>query len=197
MPDDAKALWTYKPRADGIIPLNLDNNMWNWLFKYRSVIRLVEELPQPEFKIFIPREVEIEHQAIPKSEDKLALTDFIGDTISECDIETTAHFGFAAEAGEVERCGGFNFGTFIELDEVHRIDEMRNFYGSRRPSGLARDEADVQLANQSCYTVVLSRDSKAGPLTYAKERGGKVLFVDDRHAQPGALRAAVHFLLGS
>jgi hypothetical protein len=187
--------WGYRPRADGVISITLDSNMWNWLYKHCSSVRLVEELPQPRFEIFIPREVEIEHLAIPEKEEKRSLRQFIADTIAECRVQTTSYFGFGAEEGEVDRHGTFGFGTFIELDEVRRLEEMRHFYGTRRPSGLARDEGDVMLANQSCFSVVLSCDSKPGPLTYAQERGGKVLFVDERHARQDALRMAVLALL--
>jgi hypothetical protein len=183
--------WGYRSRADGVISITLDNNMWDWLYNHRSSVRLVEELPQPGFEIFIPREVEIEHLAIPEKGGKQALRQFIADTIAECRIQTTSYFGFAAEDGEVERHGTFGFGTFIELDEVRRLQEMRHFYGTRRPSGLARDEGDVMLANQSCFSVVLSCDSKPGALRYAQERGGKVLFVDVCNARKDALRAAV------
>lgn len=187
--------WRFRPRADGVIPVNLDNNMWDWLFEQRTCVRLSEELPRPRFQIFIPREVEIEHQSIPV--EKQELRKFIDDTITENGIQTTRFFGFAAKDGEVERCGSFGFGTFIELDEVARLEEMRNFHGRPRPTGLARNEGDVMLASQSCYSVVLSRDSKPGALMYARERGGKVLTVDNRHVGQGSLRAAILALLES
>lgn len=183
--------WRYRYRPDGIHSITLDSNIWNWLYKHRSNVRLLDELPRPKFEIFMPREVEIEHLAIPREGEKRALRQFISDSIAECRITTTSYFGFAAEQGEVERHGTFGVGTFIELDDVRRLEEMRHFYGARRPSGLARDEGDVMLANQSCSSVVLSCDSKPGPLTYARERGGKILFVDACHARQGALRAAV------
>lgn len=198
MNDEAyRDIWSYKPRADGVISVTLDNNMWNWLYEHRSSIRLAEELPQLQFAIFIPREVEIEHLAIPDKEEKQSLKQFIAETIVECDVQTTSYFGFAAPEGEVDRHGAFGVGTFIELEEVHRLGEMRHFYGRRRPSGLARNEADVMLASQSCSSVVLSCDSKPGPLTYAQERGGKVLFVDGSHARRDALGAAILTLVGN
>ena len=45
-------------------------------------------------------------------------------------------------------------------------------------------------------SVVLTRDNEPGPLQFAREQGGKVLFVNDRHAFPGSLAAAILDTLG-
>jgi hypothetical protein len=45
------------------IDVHLDSNVWNFLFDRR--IDLSDELPAPEFRLLIPREIELEIQPIP------------------------------------------------------------------------------------------------------------------------------------
>jgi hypothetical protein len=85
--------WKYTKRGDGLIAVTLDNNAWDFLFS--KEIDLANELPSGEFAIFITREVEIESRAIPDSESKAMLKDYIARTITRCGIRTTAVFGFA------------------------------------------------------------------------------------------------------
>jgi hypothetical protein len=173
--------------------VSLDNNIWDWLFDRQDTFRLSEELPSNRFVLVIPREVEIEHQAIPVHKPgKLEKRDFIAETIRSCGIRTVGYFGFAMPPGVVNRCLGFNHGTWMsELDRA-RTQAMRHFLESKeRPTGLAGNETDLRLAVLAFSSVVLTRDSEPGPLQFARQRGGKVLLVNDQHALPGCLATAI------
>jgi hypothetical protein len=186
-------LWQYQPRPDGLVAVSLDNNMWDWLFGHRDAFKLSEALPSDRFVLFIPREVEIEHLAIPKdTQERLEKRDFIIDTIRSCRIKTTGFFGFAPPPGVVDRCLGFDQGTWrSDLDHA-RMDALRPYLKQRtRPSGLVGNETDLMLAVLAFSSVVLTRDQKPGPLQFAREQGGKVLLVNDGHAIPGCLATAV------
>lgn len=191
-------LWRYQPRPDGLVSVSLDNNIWDWLFGHRDILRLSEELPSDRFVLFIPREVEIEHQAIPVHKPgKLEKRDFIAETIRHCGIRTIGDLGFAAPPGVVQRRLGFGAGTFRSHLDNARTAAMRHFLENRtRPTGLAGNEADLRLAVFAFSSVVLTRDHEAGPLRFARERGGKVLRVNDGHAHPGCLAAAILATLG-
>jgi len=78
--------WQYRKRTDGKINLALGNNVWNFLFDRK--LNLASELPSDEFIIFIPREIEIETEAIPVNESNTPLKEYIARTIAECGIET-------------------------------------------------------------------------------------------------------------
>lgn len=186
-------LWQYEPRPDGRVSVSLDNNIWDWLFDRQDTFRLSEELPSDRFALVIPREVEIEHQAIPVHKPgKLEKRDFIAETIRSCSIRTVGYFGFAAPPGVVDRCLGFDCGTWMSDLERARAQAMRHFLESKeRPTGLAGNETDLRLAVLAFSSVVLTRDSEPGPLQFARQRGGKVLLVNDGHALPGCLAAAI------
>ncbi|MGA7538522.1 MAG: hypothetical protein WBW93_07115 [Steroidobacteraceae bacterium] len=191
-------LWRFEPRPDGLVSVSLDNNIWDWLFVHRNILRLAEELPCTRFALVIPREVEIEHLAIPTDEcEKLEKRDFIAETIRSCGIRTIGYFGFAAPPGVVNRYLGFNHGTWMSILERARTDAMRHFLESKtRPTGLAGNQTDLRLAVLSFSSVVLTRDNEPGPLQFARERGGKVLLVDDGHALSSCLAAAILDTLG-
>jgi hypothetical protein len=169
----------YQRREDGLIAVTIDSNVWN-LF-YELGLDLVTELPPDRFRLFIPREVEIELAAIPGRQDKLSLKDYIHAQMAKGDVQTTAIAGFACHEGP-QRYGGFGFGTFAS-------DTWREFYDLvREPyllgkgatnSQLTRNEADAALGATSFSSVVLTCDLKPGPLRVALENGGKVL--DMRH----------------
>lgn len=195
----AENLWYYQARPDGLVAVSLDNNVWDWLFEHRNTLDLSEELASDKFALFIPREVEIEHQAIPvRKPGKIEKRDFIAETIRACGIRTTGYFGFAAPPGVVQRHLAFGVGTFRSPLDGARTDAMRHFLQSKsRPTGLMGNETDLRLAVLSFSSVVLTRDEEAGPLQFARQRGGKVLLVKDEHARPGCLAAAILAILGA
>jgi hypothetical protein len=70
-------IWQYTKRPDGKIAIALDNNVWNFLFDRE--LNLALELPSDEFVISIPREIEIETEAIPANNLKAALREYSPD----------------------------------------------------------------------------------------------------------------------
>jgi hypothetical protein len=115
--------WQYTKRPDGNIALTLDNNVWNFLFDRR--FNLASELPSAEFIISIPREVEIEKEAIPVNASKSPLRDYIARTIAECGIKTDWVFGFATEGAGPQRSGGFDQGTWQGKTEQEFYEAIR------------------------------------------------------------------------
>jgi hypothetical protein len=172
--------WTYLKRPDGRIAVTLDNNVWNFLFE--KGLDLAAELPAAEFAIFIPREVEIESQAIPDGEEKAALRAFIARTIERAAVTTTFVFGFAHDGPGPQRVGGWGQGTWQSQTEREFYDAIRPLYLLGRKetkSQLTRNEGDAAVAAQSFFSIVLTCENlqKTGPLRYAAERGGRVLYL--------------------
>jgi len=175
--------WPYKKRTDGKIAITLDNNVWDFLFLKQ--IDLAVELPPEEFAIFITREVEIETLAIPAADPtKAALKDYIARTIVSCDIKTTSVFGFASSHGPgPQRLGGFGQGTWqsqTEREFYAAIRERYLFGKGEKNSQITGNEADAAVAAQSFFSIALTceRADKSGPLRFAAEHGGKILYLE-------------------
>jgi hypothetical protein len=172
--------WTYTKRSDGKISVTLDSNVWNFFFD--EAMNVAAELPSCDFAIFIPREVEIEMMPIRDKASEALLWRYMTETIVSCNIQTTSVFGFSAS--EPQRMGSFGFGTFQSPVE-------REFYaaiGSRflvgkkaKGSRLTGNEADAAVAAASFFSIVLTceKPKKVGPLRFASEHGGKVLYLPD------------------
>jgi hypothetical protein len=172
--------WQYTKRADGLIAVTLDNNVWDFLFNKK--IDLAAELPADEFAIFITREVEIESMAIPDTESKSKLKDYIARAINRCGIKTTSVFGFAHDGPGPQRVGGFDQGTWQSQTEREFYEAIRPLYLEGRKetkSQLNQNEADAAVAAQSFFSIALTYDKKPGPLRFAAEHGGKVLYLPD------------------
>ncbi|MFZ6722897.1 hypothetical protein [Undibacterium sp. Ji49W] len=169
------------------ISVTLDANVWNYLFN--SKICLVDELPPEFFSLYQTREVEIEIEEIPNfgkdSSDKQALKEYIGRSIQASNVITSAIFGFAeaSATGGPVIYAGFGQGTFESEQERawREREETKRFMNakSRRPTGLAKNEADVSVAVASLSSVVITADKKAGPISDAAKNGGRVLYLDD------------------
>jgi hypothetical protein len=174
--------WPYTKRPDGRIAITLDSNVWNFLFQ--KGINLPLELPAEQFAMFIPREVEIETLAIPANASKAALKDYIDRTIGSCGIRTTSTFGFAREGPGPERFGGFDQGTFRSQTEIEFYAAIGERYlrnKSEKKSQLTDNEGDDAVASKSFSSIVLTceRRSKSGPLRFATEHGGKIIYLED------------------
>jgi hypothetical protein len=144
--------WQYTRREDGLIAVTLDNNVWNFLFDRK--IDLAAELPADAFAIFITREVEIESTAIPDTESKSMLKDYIARTINRCGITTTSVFGFAHNGPGPQRVGGFDQGTWQSQTEREFYDAIRPLYLVRKKetnSQLTKNEGDAAVAAQSFF----------------------------------------------
>jgi hypothetical protein len=80
----------------------IDSNVWNLLFNFRDKFDLCAELPPEEFRILIPREIEMELACI--REEKANLKAFIEATITRCRVETDTLFGFPKPRLAVTAC---------------------------------------------------------------------------------------------
>jgi hypothetical protein len=183
--------WQYTRRSDGKIAITLDNNVWNFLF--HNKVDLAAELPPDRFAIFITREVEIEKDAIPDKEAKRELREYITRTIAEANIQTTWVFGFAREEPGPERYGGFDRGTWQSPTETefHAAIRERFLIGkSEKKSQLSDNEGDAAVASKSFSSIAVTceRPGKPGPLRFAAEHGGKVLYLDTFEASGVTLR---------
>jgi hypothetical protein len=188
--------WHYTARTDGKIALTLDNNVWNFL--YDRNIDLAVELPRERFAILITREVEIETLAIPAAT-KTALKQFIARTVADCGIATTWVFGFDSGGPGPQRYGGFDQGEWQSQTEREFYDAIRQQYLSNqslKKSLLNGNEGDAAVAARSFSSIALTCESpgKAGPLRFAAEHGGKILYLGDFAASGQTLRAYIeHF----
>ncbi|NLI27003.1 MAG: hypothetical protein GX413_06400 [Acetobacter sp.] len=166
----------YHHRPDGLISVTIDSNVWNLFFEIN--LDIATELPLDRFKLFIPREVEIEIDAIPNRADKLALKDYIHTQIATGQVQVTRVSGFPHEGDGPQRCGSFGFATFQSDTERKFYDLIRDRYllgKTATKSQLTRNEGDAALGANSFSSVVLTLDLKPGPLTVAQENGGKIL----------------------
>jgi hypothetical protein len=166
----------YQRRQDGFIAVTIDSNVWNLFFEIN--LDLATELPPDRFKIFIPREVEIEIAAIPDNAEKAALKDYIHAQMAALDVHTQSVFGFAHDGGGPQRCGGFGVGPWQSDTEREFYNLIRNQYllGKKATkSQLSKNEGDAALGANSFSSIVLTCDVTPGPLTFALKNGGKVL----------------------
>jgi hypothetical protein len=186
--------WEYTKRADGKIAITLDNNAWDFLFQ--KELDLASELPIDRFAIFITREVEIETSAIPPHSSKTALKDYIARTIVNCDVRTTSVFGFAKAGPKPQRVGGFGQGTWQSRTEAEFYAAIRDQYliGRReKKSQLTDNEGDAAVAAKSFSSIVLTCElpRKTGPLRFAAEHGGKILYLADLDPSKLTLKAYI------
>jgi hypothetical protein len=169
------------------ISVTIDSNAWNYFFKAGTNLSI--ELPPEEFSLFITREVEIEIENIPEigkdGSDKRPLKEYIRSSIQSRQIKTTAIFGFAEAnpTSEPARYTGFGQGTFQSEQERdwRSRQETKQFLlnKSKRPTGLAKNEADVSIAIASLNSVVITDDRKNGPIPEAAQCGGCVVYLSD------------------
>jgi len=186
--------WQYTKRRDGKIAITLDNNVWDFLFL--NGVELVSELPADKFAIFITREVEIEASAIPDRESKKALKEYIARTIVASGIRTTSVFGFAHHGPGPQRRGGFDVGTWQSPTEQEFYAAIRERFligKGQKKSELFDNEGDAAVAAQSFFSIALTCElpDKAGPLRFAAEHGGKVLYLDGFDRSRLTLRAFI------
>lgn len=189
--------WKYTKRADGKIAITIDSNAFN--FFYERNINLAEELPKAHFILFISSEIDIEISATPKVPEKSGLRKYIENTIKICEIETTSVFGFALDDPGPQRYGGFDQGTFQSQTEEEFYSEISKPYligKSNTNSQLSRNEGDASVAVKSFYSILITceKREKSGPIRYASEHGGKVLYLREFEKTGLTLRAYVEDL---
>jgi hypothetical protein len=189
--------WQYTKRPDGKIAITLDNNVWNFLFDKN--IDLASELPADLFTIHITREIEIETLAIPDRDSKKALKEYIAGTIASCGIKTTWVFGFAHEGPGPQRHGGFGVGTWQSQTEQEFYAAIRERFligKSQKNSMLSDNEGDAAVAAKSFSSIALTCElpDKIGPLRFASEHGGKVLYLESFERSGLTLRVYIETL---
>ena len=189
--------WKYTKRLDGKIAITLDNNVWDFLFQRR--LDLAFELPLNEFAVFITREVEIEGLAIPANASKAALKEYIAWTIVSSAVRTMSVCGFASDGSGPQRVGGFGHGTWQSQTEREFYAAIRGQFlqgKSETNSQLTRNEWDAAVAAQSFFSIALTceRPSKSGPLRFAAEHGGKILYLANFDRSGQTLKAYVEAL---
>lgn len=186
--------WQFRKLTDGKIAVTLDNNVWNFLF--HGKIDLMAELPKDRFAISIAREVEIETLAIPDSEEKKALKDYIARTIDSRGISTIRFFGFANEGPGPERRGSFDHAVWASDVQVEFYAAIHQRFLERKGlknSELFDNEADAAVASHSFSSIVLTceRPNKAGPLRFASENGGAILYLRNYEQSSLGLREII------
>ena len=169
-------------RQAGKIAITLDNNVWNFLFDRN--IDLASELPADIFVISITREVEIEASAIPHLDSKKALKEYIARTVASCGIETTWVFGFAHEGPGPQRYGGFGVGVWQSPAETEFYATIRERFlegKSQKKSQLFDNEGDAAVAAKSISSIAITCElpDKPGPLRFAAQHGGNVLYLQE------------------
>lgn len=181
--------WPYTRRHDGRIAVTLDNNVWNFLCD--NAVDLPLEFPLDRFALFIPREVEIEVQAISGKSD---LREYIDRSIERADVVTTATIGFDTEEAPA-RVAPFGYGTFQSPLEAEVYEALRIYFRPKQKgSGLYVNEGDAAVAAASLASVVLTMEKPGtpGPLRFVGERGGKIIHLYGRsRVAPLELRALV------
>ncbi|ASG23734.1 hypothetical protein [Nitrospirillum viridazoti] len=166
----------YQPRPDGLVSVIIDSNVWNLFSDLR--IDLAIELPSDRFKLFIPREIEIELAAIPDQADKVDLKDYVRAQVAAGHVQTQRVFGFNHDRDDPERYGGFGVATWQSETEREFYNLIRERYllGKKATkSKLSKNEGDAALGASSFFSIVLTCDLTPGPLRVALENGGKVL----------------------
>lgn len=184
--------WQYTKRDDQKIAITLDNNVWNFLMDNK--LDLAVELPSDRFTIFIPREVEIEAQAVPLRKNELK--NFIAHTMARCSIKTTSVFGFATEGPGPQRMGGFGQGTWQSQTEREFYASIRDQYLIGKPeknSQLTHNEGDAAMAAKSFSSIVLTWELRktTGPLRFAAEHGGKILYLREFDPKAQTLKSYI------
>jgi hypothetical protein len=162
-----------------MIDVYIDNDVWNLLFERQ--IDLSAALPRGEFRIYITREGEFEIPPIPAI--KAALKAFIEDTIARCGVQTDILFGFGDDRHPFneQRVGGpdgkSRWATPRELEFIKR--QKHRLGAIKKRSRLYKHEADLALAARSFDAVVLSLNTKRGPLKDAHKEGGMIVFLNN------------------
>jgi hypothetical protein len=110
-------------------------------------------------------------------------------------VQTDTLFGLDGKGLEASerRHAGFDQGRWATRAELDFIAEQkRRLTGKKRFSAkLYQQEADIALAARSFAAVVLTDDSKRGPIRDAQRQGGKVVFLTAVEQSGISLREAV------
>ena len=170
----------------------IDSCAWNYLFDNR--VDLSEVFPSNQYALFVTREIEIEHLAIPDigkdGADKRELKSYIATAIASHNVQTTSVFGFASydadgSLSEVQVYGGLDQGAWQSEDDRRWYDsnEVKQHLNCQavKGSGLSKNQADASLAVRSFDSVILTGElrGKTGPLALAADQGGRIVYLGE------------------
>ena len=161
----------------------IDNNIWDYV--YKNKIDLEVYFPKEKFKLCITQLglyeiMQINHS---NSEFKKFAKHYI-----EQYVFTDGRFGFYDQKfpNNEQRSSGF-MGKFITVEESRFRKSLKDKYQKKKKRKdsniLFPQEADIELAVRSLEDVVITFDSKKGPLMAALQAGGKVIFLNHKESQ--------------
>ncbi len=156
----------------------IDSNIWNDLLCEQINIRNI--FPENEFDIYINRHLELEIEQTPSHLEEL--NTFIAQSLENWNVKSNIDCGFPDGSVSPEHQRNRFFGaTPPSIHTIEFKEKIRERYPQkdkkRKNNILFPNEADLSLAGLSKLYHVITNDSKAGPLTYAKELGGKVIIL--------------------
>ncbi|MET3373731.1 hypothetical protein ABIC89_002794 [Variovorax boronicumulans] len=171
----------------------VDHNVWDPVFL--RGIDLRSEFPVERYGLAITREGQFEIPLTPEP-----LRTFIEQSMKRWEVGVDVKFGFwdARHVQEDQRVGGFGFGVWAS-------NEVAGFYAAqrsrlrdpKRKTRLYKNEADIALGARSFEGIVLTLDSKPGPLRDAYQTGGRVVFLDQLPRSSDRLGPAVENVLAA
>lgn len=149
--------------------LFIDNNAWDVFFDEQ--IDLLQELPQNEFCLFMTKEAEFEIPQMPEEKRR-----YVENILQQEAIKTDGLFGFEDPnlPSDEQRVVGFDCGRFCPTEESEFISS-ESIGGTKRPTGLYKNEADISLAARSLHSVVLTCDGKKALKRAKNNHGGTII----------------------
>lgn len=175
----------------------IDSCAWNHFFDRQMDPAI--ELPAPDFRLRITREVQIELQRLREKDPSAALVGFVDKAIEAGNIGMTSIFGFAAlnadgTVADYQVVTGFDTGTWQSDDDRTWLSqpEVLSLLAKppRKKEPLGRNQGDASLAVRSFNAVVLTAESrsKKGPMQLAWKQGGHVVFLAEVEGAGVSLR---------
>lgn len=139
----------------------IDCNVWDHFFE--NGFDLCAELPQPQFNLYITKEVEVEIGHMPEA--KMA---YVKKYLENGSVKSRSFFGFSEETPNAPASlhSGFgeegNLGVGWRMAEECEIDFIKNqkIGSNKRPTELLKNHTDVFLAAQAFRSVILTYDAK-------------------------------------
>ena len=157
----------------------IDNNVWNYFFDNK--IQIDSYFSQDEFKLLITLHGEYEIEQMPDSCSNLK--QYIKGSLNTY-VSVDSIFGFHNPdlPDDQQRVVGFDQGRFTSVSESIIKSGLYLKYGSKKKRKetqiLFEQEADIELASRAMKNVVITFDSKKGPLKETMQNGGKIVFLN-------------------
>ena len=175
----------------------LDNNMWDYFYRFK--IDISHYFPEEKFTLFISKQgrYEIDQAPSSKEEFKQFVYSHLTNTVNEDHI-----FGFHNDQlpDDEQRISGFGMGRFTSCEENQARDFLYQKFGTndkrKTKNILFKQEADIELGALSmANNIVISFDSKNGPLKEASKCGGKVIFLNKEKSEETSVDKFINDLL--